>query len=291
MGRTRTGFTLIELLVVIAIIAILAALLFPVFANAKRTALLTQCTNNLRQCGYAISLYEADYEDRFPLAVDLTDYPLAPGAYANSGIPHAVEMVTKLEWDTNDPVDGDDNGGRIDHILRPYLHNEEILRCPGDTGIGGIGYAAYTGRYIVLNNPPYVPLWQQARNWSARGTRKRGLWGGISYLYRTELGLWRYPVSRLRNPANTNVLMDGTHYWHTTLHRRPVFTGSGGSHSTENDDMADANQGRINTLFADGHVRPLNWQENIGCWNTWYIRNSDGHVILTLWVNDIDISS
>lgn len=66
MGRPRTAFTLIELLVVIAIIAILAAILFPVFSQAKAAAKQAACLSNLRQIGTAFSLYQADYDDSFP---------------------------------------------------------------------------------------------------------------------------------------------------------------------------------------------------------------------------------
>ena len=63
---TRRAFTLIELLVVIAIVAILAAILFPVFAQAKASAKKTACLSNLKQLGVAFTLYEADADDTFP---------------------------------------------------------------------------------------------------------------------------------------------------------------------------------------------------------------------------------
>lgn len=67
MHNKRQAFTLIELLVVIAIIAILAAILFPVFAQAKNAALKTQCISNMNQTAKAVLLYMGDWDDTFPL--------------------------------------------------------------------------------------------------------------------------------------------------------------------------------------------------------------------------------
>ncbi len=68
IGKQEKGFTLIELLVVIAIIAILTAILFPVFSQAREKARQTACTNNLKQCGMALMLYAEDNDGWTPSA-------------------------------------------------------------------------------------------------------------------------------------------------------------------------------------------------------------------------------
>src|SRR5215203_4948042 len=62
----RRGFTLIELLVVIAIIAILAAILFPVFAQARESARMTSCLSNMKQLSLGMMMYVQDYDEKFP---------------------------------------------------------------------------------------------------------------------------------------------------------------------------------------------------------------------------------
>ena len=64
----QRGFTLIELLVVIAIIAILAAILFPVFAQARSKARQTACLSNMKQAGLAVGMYREDYDSHYPRA-------------------------------------------------------------------------------------------------------------------------------------------------------------------------------------------------------------------------------
>jgi len=139
--RRRSGFTLIELLVVIAIIAILAAILFPVFARAREAARATQCKSNLRQMGAALMMYRDDYDGlnaRYRLCPDRPRDPLCQTLSpptANTG-PNEVWWApqdSSLTWDQT-PRNIDRPG-----LLAPYVKHYGIFRCPSYTG--QVGYA------------------------------------------------------------------------------------------------------------------------------------------------------
>ncbi|MFP4248532.1 MAG: DUF1559 domain-containing protein [Armatimonadota bacterium] len=127
LTRSR-GFTLIELLVVIAIIAILAAILFPVFARAREKARQTTCLSNLKQISIGWMMYASDYDERV-MPVEL------PGA----------GTVTHYWWTAYDSSSSasDAEGG----LLYPYMKNNQIQACPSfsndlraDVGFTGYGY-------------------------------------------------------------------------------------------------------------------------------------------------------
>jgi prepilin-type N-terminal cleavage/methylation domain-containing protein/prepilin-type processing-associated H-X9-DG protein len=128
---TRRGFTLIELLVVIAIIAILAAILFPVFARAREKARQTSCLSNLKQLGTALQMYVQDYDSMTP--------------------PH------------NDD-DGSDGWRWFQFPLRllPYTKNTQILRCPSDQGWTEPAVGA-TGRWSSYPVSTAVPVKSDAQ--------------------------------------------------------------------------------------------------------------------------------
>ena len=94
----KKGFTLIELLVVIAIIAILAAILFPVFAQAREKARQASCLSNLKQIGTAIQLYTDDYDETMPCGL-FTNYPDNDtdnnNAYTYYGMPNMLDSYIK----------------------------------------------------------------------------------------------------------------------------------------------------------------------------------------------------
>jgi len=110
----KRGFTLIELLVVIAIIAILAAILFPVFARAREKARQASCLSNVRQTSNAAMMYLQDYDEKFPGGLTVTN-GTAQGPVSQS--PYFTAF-----WLTAD-------------VLYPYVANRQIFFCPsGDEG-------------------------------------------------------------------------------------------------------------------------------------------------------------
>ena len=118
----KRAFTLIELLVVIAIIAILAGILFPVFAQAREAARKTSCASNLKNLGTAVLMYTQDYDEQFPLA-----------AYTTSGFAFLI-------W--HDLTD-------------PYVKNKQIWHCPSspvsktDQGGKPTTHFGFNARYLT----------------------------------------------------------------------------------------------------------------------------------------------
>ena len=111
--RIHAAFTLIELLVVIAIIAILAAILFPVFAQARESTRQTVCTSNVRQIGLAIKMYVQDYDENYPIFY----------AY------NTQDPVTSARaWAGDPPHKG------VELLLQPYSKNKDLFKCPDDSG-------------------------------------------------------------------------------------------------------------------------------------------------------------
>jgi prepilin-type N-terminal cleavage/methylation domain-containing protein/prepilin-type processing-associated H-X9-DG protein len=122
MRRLR-GFTLIELLVVIAIIAILAAILFPVFARAKAKAKQAACLSNLKQLGLAVRMYISDYDDCYPDSSSCG--VLYSGGY--QGAAHITQYAIRIWSDDTQTVPAG-----MARVLNPYVKNMQIFVCPSD---------------------------------------------------------------------------------------------------------------------------------------------------------------
>jgi len=124
----RRGFTLIELLVVIAIIAILAAILFPVFARAREKARQASCTSNLKQMVLAFMMYAPDYDNKWPL-----------------GTPACVAMNGGVQWWT---------------ATYPYIKNAQMLQCPSSNSdnINNAGCGAGSANSCSWRIPGWMGL-------------------------------------------------------------------------------------------------------------------------------------
>src|SRR5690349_3326588 len=105
--RMRPGFTLIELLVVIAIIAILAAILFPVFAQAREKARLTTCLSNQKQVGTGLMMYAQDYDETLPA------WP-----FGTNGVIDNAVFRNGWQW-----------AMWVDAIM-PYVKSKGVFACP-----------------------------------------------------------------------------------------------------------------------------------------------------------------
>jgi prepilin-type N-terminal cleavage/methylation domain-containing protein/prepilin-type processing-associated H-X9-DG protein len=134
----RRGFTLIELLVVIAIIAILAAILFPVFARAREKARQSSCSSNVKQICLGVLMYAQDYDEK-----------LVMGWYTDSsGACHAY---------------------RVD--IMPYIKNQQLFSCPSASeavGCQGYGWNSnlWGRKLAVIGAPASVSMIVEAASWN-----------------------------------------------------------------------------------------------------------------------------
>ncbi len=148
----RRGFTLIELLVVIAIIAILAAMLFPVFARARAKARQANCLSNQKQIALAYVMYAADHDELLPM-----------WGWAYSADP--------------DPEDDEDDGVYTwDTAIRPYIKNRQIFICPSNMDNRGARSYAMP-RYVSGQMLDAMPNPAATVVSFDKGTQLVGAWG------------------------------------------------------------------------------------------------------------------
>lgn len=198
--NSKQAFTLIELLVVISIIALLAAILFPVFARARENARRTSCASNLKQIGLGMMQYAQDFDETPPLAIFRGNaIPLDP--WWGSGTGQWSPQDWKYEW--------------MDAVY-PYVKSEQIFNCPSDPfrGAGNGGSFGFNQRYKFWKTPGRNFYdWGSYRangtfrNGSANGPlgsgSTSGPWGAVAGSYRPRLSSWVAPTT-------TALVVEGT---------------------------------------------------------------------------------
>lgn len=256
--QARSGFTLIELLVVIAIIAILAAILFPVFARAREAARASACRSNLKQIGNAMMMYGQDYDEMlFPYRTRAAN-PFA-------GQPNVSSNAAGRTF--------------FNQLLNPYIKNDGVWKCPSKprawVNIDSNGAASET-------EPAF---------WSYGGQNSYA--ANTLYCFPADQGL---AMASMGQPADTLVLMDGSYYGAVLRDNPPAtptgpvsgtylsywknignsyqFRWVGGAASVPSDAEAvqlgkARHSEQINCLFADGHVKAVGYEKLVSDGNLW----------------------
>jgi prepilin-type N-terminal cleavage/methylation domain-containing protein/prepilin-type processing-associated H-X9-DG protein len=214
----RRGFTLIELLVVIAIIAILAAILFPVFASAREKARQTTCLSNQKQLGLAFAQYTSDFDECFP--------------------PRCYLQAPYTNWPD---------------IIMSYVKSTAVFRCPDDVNTGTAGYGlTYPVSYaysIDISSPNgYGNVGNLAKMDSPASTLFMADAGALPVVGEVST---QWPINTGTTPIN---LFD----WHNVTTDYGAGTTYGGSSSGLLDTApTPRHTGLSNILFCDFHVKTL----------------------------------
>ena len=240
-----SAFTLIELLVVIAIIAILAAILFPVFAQARAKARATACLSNTKQIGLALLAYSQDYDEQ-----------MVRGWYGPNGYQESRSALSgqpvRYKW--------------MDAV-QPFVKNNDLFKCPDvPRGIG----SDQRGRYVQYDqlgtatdtnstdNRYYGSYAINSAYWGDGNRSKKGVANEVS-------------LAVVQSPATTIWVADGSGCYQISwpdTGADPVTVQTDGDvsylcwnghdiHDKVEGAIVDRHQGRTNVIYCDGHSKNL----------------------------------
>jgi prepilin-type N-terminal cleavage/methylation domain-containing protein/prepilin-type processing-associated H-X9-DG protein len=266
MNRKQAGFTLIELLVVIAIIAILAAILFPVFAQAREKARTASCQSNLKQVSLALIMYSQDYDESFAM----WDTPCwnfgARGGWWNP--PWWMRLYS-------------------------YTRNEGLLTCPSDGG-----WVAHQGGNLNIlagTCPGRGSCAQRASTSLPRARISYGYseflmngpaWGGVQKLPR-----WQVPAETVLAADCWGAIMSPWSQTPNGIICRVAWANGQAAcgcpcPEAPNVAVGDRNARHTsgtNIAFMDGHVKWSAWSRTRARWNPWGPRRPDAPLVVGWW--------
>ena len=236
LQRRSDGFTLIELLVVIAIIAILASILFPVFARARENARRASCMSNLKQINLAMMMYVQDNDDTYP-NYSYYDNSSTPGVVApdaeHGGEWYPSATATYWCWE---------------NMIYPYVKNIQVFICPSSPAAGAAYkapasyYGPYNDHYGINASPGFIPTGR----WGAAGPK----------------------MTIVKAPANTYLFVETSSYVTQWGYADGPATSNNDfmpgvcklfptSTATADDCWNGRHFGGVNVGYADGHVKWL----------------------------------
>ncbi|MBC8134830.1 MAG: DUF1559 domain-containing protein [Fibrella sp.] len=250
----RSAFTLIELLVVIAIIAILAAILFPVFAQARAKARSAACLSNTKQIGLALLAYSQDYDE-----------VMIRGWYGNNG----------HEASNNLPLSDPNVKYKWMDAVEPFVKNTQLFSCPDNPlGLASPGNANDRARGIYIPSVRLgtgVAAGTPGDSWYGSYAINSAYWEGGLPVDKRGVANEGATMAVLSAPATTIWVVDGNGAFqvswpNTNNDPVQVETANGakylgwhgvGSNDKREGTIVDRHQGRSNVIYCDGHAKNI----------------------------------
>jgi len=236
----KSGFTLIELLVVIAIIAILAAILFPVFAKARETARSASCKSNLKQIGQGWMMYVQDYDEKTPYNW-WSENPCNPEATPNFPFgPRGGQPIMFAK-------------------IQPYVKHRRVMICPSDGQPFGGNDGVEQNSGCGVGDPDLNIM--DGNNWHMSYSSSDEA-GGLG-LPGSGLGMGA-GLASMQAPASMYLAFDSQRYYGTPENNIDSF-GWMPLQNGINSDFVARHNGIVNCAFCDGHVKGLKCSDMFPC--------------------------